>query len=79
MFFHQAENFPEGLKDIIDALSGAFGYFVDKKSSSLDIYENMDFGENPVDNIKDDGPSYENRNPLYDAGRGTGRIMRNNW
>lgn len=38
IFLTQAENFPEGNKDIIDALSGAFGYFVEHNLVSMDLY-----------------------------------------
>ena len=39
-FLTQAENFPKGRKDIIDALSGAFGYFIETKMVILDEFVN---------------------------------------
>ena len=37
-FITQAENFPSGRKDIIDALSGAFSYFIESKLVNLDEF-----------------------------------------
>lgn len=37
-FLKQAENFPEGRKDLIDALSGALSYFIENKIVTLEIY-----------------------------------------
>ena len=38
-FLTQLENFPDGRKDIIDALSGAFAYFVENKMTELDMHQ----------------------------------------
>ena len=78
-FIRQAENFPDGLKDIIDALSGAFAYFVENKMGSLDVYGNISGGKRPKqDNAKKYG--YDNivhDNPAFPRKRG--RIVRNSW
>lgn len=77
-FIRQAENFPQGLKDIIDALSGAFAYFVEHKMASLDVYKVGAASNGPkVDRQKKQG--YDNRggdNPAYPR---RARFIRNNW
>ena len=37
-FITQAENFPDGRKDIIDALSGAFSYFIENNLVTMDEF-----------------------------------------
>ena len=58
-FLNQAENFPDGLKDIIDALTGGFSYFVEQKLAALDVYQsggyisndnNINMGDNNSEN-----------------------------
>lgn len=76
-FIRQAENFPEGLKDIIDALSGAFAYFVENKMASLDVYSQIGSGQvTKKDKVKKQG--YDNiiDNPIYPS---KGRFIKNNW
>lgn len=79
-FIRQAENFPEGLKDIIDALSGAFSYFVENKMASLDVYEVAGIKRTTKDDRKktqgydsmgDDNPAYPRKQRA--------RFIRNNW
>lgn len=77
-FIRQAENFPDGLKDIIDALSGAFSYFVDKKMASLDVYKAISGGKPPEgERKKAQGYDSIGDNPAFPNRRS--RIIKNNW
>lgn len=76
-FIRQAENFPQGLKDIIDALSGAFSYFVENKMASLDVYTQISTGK-PAKKEKKQSQGYDSMgdNPIYPGRR---RFIKNNW
>ena len=72
-FFTQAENFPDGLKDIIDALTGGFAYFVEQKLAALDVYQSD--GHIPDDNIPNLGHNNnDDSNPIMQRGP-----FHNNW
>ena len=71
-FLSQAENFPTGRKDMIDALSGAFSFFVENNMVSLESYtepanisrwhkQNQTEAEKEEQSVPNPLPSYNNR------------------